>query len=100
MIDCERIVSMKNVKHALLALFVLVATPAALAKVEIENRSTQNVEELGVEQIAKSMELGNKLIVEDVENGVAISGNVDFLPALKGGDSYCGFATASVGSCC
>ena len=75
MIDCERIVAMKNVKHALLTLFVLAATPAALAKVEIENRSTQNVEELGVEQIAKSMELGNKLIVEDVADGVAISGN-------------------------
>lgn len=66
---------MKNVKHALLALFVLAATPVALAKVEIGNRSTQNVEELGVEQIAKSMELGNKLIVEDVADGVAISGN-------------------------
>ena len=76
---------MKNVKHGLLAILVLVITPVALAKVEIENRSTQNVEELGVEQIAKSMELGNKLIVEDVENGVAISGNVDLLPALKGG---------------
>ena len=25
---------------------------------------------------------------------------VDFLPALNVGDSYCGFATASVGSCC
>lgn len=59
-------VSMKNVKHGLLAILVLVITPVALAKVEIENRSTQNVEELGVEQIAKSMELGNKLIVEDV----------------------------------
>lgn len=91
---------MKNVKHALLALFVLAATPAALAKVEIENRSTQNVEELGVEQIAKSMELGNKLIVEDVENGVAISGNVDLLPALNGGDSYHSILTTSVGSCC
>lgn len=66
---------MKNVKHALLALFVLAATPAALAKVEIENHSTQNVEALGVEEIAKSMELGNKLVVEDVANGVAISGN-------------------------
>lgn len=91
---------MKNVKHGLLAILVLVATPAALAKVEIENRSTQNVEELSVEQIAKSMELGNKLIVEDVENGVAISGNVDFLLALKGGYSYCSFSTTSVGSCC
>lgn len=66
---------MKNVKHALLVLFVLAATPAALAKVEIENHSTQNVEALGVEEIAKSMELGNKLVVEDVANGVAISGN-------------------------
>lgn len=91
---------MKNVKHGLLAILVLVITPVALAKVEIENRSTQNVEELGVEQIAKSMELGNKLVVEDVENGVAISGNVDFLPTLNGGDSYCSFPTTSVGSCC
>ena len=66
---------MKNVKHGLLAILVLVITPVALAKVEIENHSTQNVEELGVEQIAKSMELGNKLIVEDVADGVAISGN-------------------------
>ena len=88
--DLERVVSMKNVKHALLAILVLAVTPVALAKVEIENRSTQNVEELGVEQIAKSMELGNKLVVEDVANGVAISGNVDFLPAINRGDSYCG----------
>lgn len=75
MSDWKRVVSMKNVKHGLLAILVLVITPVALAKVEIENRSTQNVEELGVEQIAKSMELGNKLIVEDVADGVAISGN-------------------------
>ena len=66
---------MKNVKHALLALFVLADTPAALSKVEIENNSTHKVEALGVEEIAKSMELGNKLVVEDVANGVAISGN-------------------------
>ena len=98
--DLERVVSMKNIKHALLAILVLAVTPVALAKVEIENRSTQNVEELGVEQIAKSMELGNKLVVEDVENGVAISGNVDFLPAIKGGDSYHSLLTTSVGSCC
>ena len=98
--DLERVVSMKNVKHAFLAILVLAVTPVALAKVEIENRSTQNVEELGVEQIAKSMELGNKLIVEDVENGVAISGNVDLLPTIKGGDSYCSRSTTSVGSCC
>lgn len=45
--DLERVVSMKNVKHALLAILVLAVTPVALAKVEIENRSTQNVEELG-----------------------------------------------------
>ena len=75
MSDWKRVVSMKNVKHGLLAILVLVITPVALAKVEIENHSTQNVEELGVEQIAKSMELGNKLIVEDVADGVAISGN-------------------------
>ena len=25
---------------------------------------------------------------------------LDFLPALKGGDSYCSFPTTSVGSCC
>lgn len=73
--DLERVVYMKNVKHGLLAILVLAVTPVALAKVEIENRSTQNVEELGVEQIAKSMELGNELVVEDVANGVAISGN-------------------------
>lgn len=66
---------MKKVKHVLLAILVLVATPVALAKVEIENRSTQNIEELGVEQIAKSMDLGDKLVVEDVSNGVAISGS-------------------------
>lgn len=75
MSDWKRVVFMKNVKHGLLAILVLVITPVALAKVEIENHSTQNVEELGVEQIAKSMELGNKLIVEDVADGVAISGN-------------------------
>lgn len=66
---------MKNIKHVLLAILVLATTPVALAKVEIENRSTQNAEELGVEQIAKSMDLGNKVVVEDVANDVSISGN-------------------------
>ena len=75
MSDWKRVVSMKNVKHGLLAILVLTATPVALAKVEIENHSTQNVEALGVEEIAKSMELGNKLVVEHVADGVAIYGN-------------------------
>lgn len=65
---------MKNMETVLFTLLALAISPA-LAKVEIENYSTQNVEELGVEQIAKSMELGNKLVVEDVANGVAISGD-------------------------
>ena len=34
------------------------------------------------------------------QNGKETLASVDFLPTLKGGDSYCSFPTTSVGSCC
>ena len=37
---------------------------------------------------------------ESINRAVQDFQSVDFLPTIKGGDSYCSFPTTSVGSCC